>query len=188
MATLATERSFADLPPQRLYVDNDIIVAHLFSAEPHHDRCQAFVEWLFQYGLTVLYVSCLSPVEFAHVIRRKDFRDRLPDDLRAQFRLTEWEQPLIRQHYLQTFSAAFESLLDQFQWYEISITPEVRRLAVQYIEQYNLGAQDAIHLASAVSAGVFDFASLDQSYRRIPGLHLWNDRLHGSLPPSSERG
>jgi predicted nucleic acid-binding protein len=43
--------------------------------------------------------------------------------------------------------------------------------------EYNLGAQNAVHLAGARIAGVHDFASFDRMFRRVDGLNLWNDRI-----------
>ena len=58
------------------------------------------------------------------------------------------------------------------------LTPEIRRRAIDYIAQYNLSGQDAIHLASALNAGVTDLASFDGGFRRVEGVHLWNDLIH----------
>ena len=85
---------------------------------------------------------------------------------------------MVRRTYLQTLLTAFEDLLAPFDWEEVHLTPEVRIMAMQYVSQYNVGSQDAIHLASANWAGVTDFASLDQRLRRVDGLHLWNDLIH----------
>ena len=75
----------------------------------------------------------------------------------------------------------FETLLAAFTWYEIPVTTVEREQACALVTQYNLGGQDAIHLACAATEGINDFASLDKDYRRVDDLILWNDRIHG--PP-----
>lgn len=93
----------------------------------------------------------------------------------------------MRQRYLQWVTRALEDFLAQFPLVEIPLGTEVRLLAAQHLAQYNLGAHDAVHLASAQHAGVFDLASLDRGYRRVNGLFLWNNRIFGTKrPPAGE--
>ncbi|MGH2586380.1 MAG: PIN domain-containing protein, partial [Dehalococcoidia bacterium] len=72
----------------------------------------------------------------------------------------------------------FQRLIDHFDWAEVPVTSTVRARSVNLIKQFNLGTQDAIHVASAFESGVFDFASFDEGYRRVDGLVLWNDLIH----------
>lgn len=178
----ATERSFTLPLPRQLYVDTDIFVAYLANTQPHHHRCRDFLERLYQYSQATVYLSSILWIEFAHVIRRTDFRESLADDLRESLRLHEWDRPQVRQSYLRTLVGSLEALLEHFTWVEIPLTPEVRTVAIEYISRYNVGSQDAAHLASATVAGVVDLASLDRSFRRIDGLTLWNDRIHDKPP------
>ena len=64
----ATERAFTHLPPTRLYLDTNVVFDYLTPTRPHHTRVEAFVVHLFTGGLTTLYVSPLSWMEFAHVM------------------------------------------------------------------------------------------------------------------------
>ena len=73
-------------------------------------------------------------------------------------------------------------LLAEFLWYEAPLTATVREAALQYMIEYNLGAQDAVHLASALLSGVRDFASFDRRFRRVDGLYLWNDLAFNHRP------
>ncbi len=89
----------------------------------------------------------------------------------------------MRQRYLTALLGRFEALLNQFGWAEVGITSAVRRRALQYIGQYNLQSQDAMHLACAAEAGVSDLASFDQGFRRVDSLQLWNDRIYSTTQP-----
>jgi predicted nucleic acid-binding protein len=176
----ALDRSFLEPIPDQLYVDTDIFVNYLFSSQPHHARCRAFLDRLQASVQTTLYVSPLSWLELAHVISRPSFRDELTDELQRRYRVGRWHQPEIRQAYLDGLLGEFDALLSQFAWVEVPMSPLVRRLAVRFMAEYGLGSQDASHLASAAHAGVADFASFDAVYRRVDGLSLWNDRIHGA--------
>lgn len=177
----ATERSYtADLPSARLYLDTDFLINCLFTTEPHHGRCRAFMVRLFQHGLTTLYLSTLTWMEYAHVIAKESFRKGLPPAFAQQFQLDQWDQPLTRDAYMGAMLSALQKLLDKFDWEEISLTADVRRRATQFMAEYKLDSHDAVHLASANYVGVFDLASLDRVFRRVDGLYLWNDQLYAS--------
>ena len=175
----ARERMFSDPLPKRLFIDTNILVSYLFEFDWHHERCIRFMRALHEED-TVLLVSSLTWVEFAQVITRSAFRQRLPLTIRQRFRLQRWELRSVRELYFADLLGALDSAMAQFRWVEVDLTPEVRRRAVEYMARYALGSQDAVHLASAALAGVPDFASLDDVFRRVDGLLLWNDRLHGA--------
>ena len=174
----ATEHAFNEPPPARLYIDTNVVLDYLVGSNPNHTRITSFVDRLLAHGLTALYISPLLLLEFAHTIRREDFRDKLPPDWHQQHRLHRWDDPQTRQRYLQTWYGLLEGLLAQFEWSEIAVTPAVRTRALGYVSTYNLKPQDAAHLACAHEAGVVDLASFDEGFRRVDGLHLWNDRMH----------
>ncbi len=179
----ATEHSFntVDLPVH-LYVDTDFLIACLIATQPHHQRCSDFMVRLLRRDSTTLYLSSLSWMELAHFVLRADFRDRQPPDIRRQYRLDQWENPDVRTEWLFTMISRVEAMLQPFDWNELSLTSRIRRTAIGYMAGHNLGAHDAVHLASAVAAGVADLASLDRGFRRVEGINLWNDRIHTAPP------
>ncbi|MBI4494716.1 MAG: type II toxin-antitoxin system VapC family toxin [Chloroflexi bacterium] len=173
----ATELAFSNPPPRALYLDTDVLINYLVSSEPHHQRSRTFLERLLAQD-TTLYVSSLTWIEYAHVITRDDFRRRLSQEIRQRLRLDRWGDRAVRQRYLQEYVQALDELLAQFEWAEVFPLVDVRQAALGFMDQYNLDGQDAIHLASAFSHGVVDFASFDRVYRRVDGLHLWNDLIY----------
>jgi predicted nucleic acid-binding protein len=182
----ATERAFTETPPQRLYVDTNVCLDYLIDTRPRYTLAVRLFQQLDAYQFTTLYVSPLSWTKFAHVIRTQSFRDGLSPQWQQQYALARWAQdPAVRQSYLATLLGQFEALLDQFGWAEVAITSDVRRRALQYITQYNLDSQDAMHLACATEAGVTDLASFDQDFRRADNLNLWNDRIYGAPRPAT---
>lgn len=173
----ATEHAFSESPPDQLYLDTDFIIACLERTDPHHQRCAPFMEQVVAHG-TTLYVSSLSWLEFIHTVTRERFRELVSDDLRRQFRLERWEDASIRRAYTNHLLDSFQVLLAQCDWAEIALTSEIRAEAIELIATYNLNAHDAVHIATARDAGVVNLASPDRGYRRVDGLHLWNDRMY----------
>lgn len=181
----ATERPFlspAVLPPGHLYLDTDVILNALIRSQPHHERCVRFFARLAQHGLTRIHLSTLSWSEVAHRLAHPKFREGLPLGVHQEFLLDRWARPKVRRRYLSTHIARVEEILEPFEWDEISLTPEVFRTALEFMIQYNLESQDAIHLASMRLTEVFDLASFDKQFRRVQWLYLWNDLIHQGQP------
>lgn len=175
----ASERAFSEPPPESAYLDSDFLIILFVPTHLLHAQAQGFARRLIGAG-TVAHVSSLVWIEFAHVTTRAAFRDDLPAALRRRFRLDAWDDAQVRQEYLRAGLGALDELLDQFvEWVELPTDEAVRRQALTYIGEYNLGAQDAVHLASARLAGLNDLVSFDRGYRRVDGLTLWNDRIFG---------
>ncbi|MGI8552608.1 MAG: type II toxin-antitoxin system VapC family toxin [Dehalococcoidia bacterium] len=185
----ATERlvTFApgELPPQRLYLDNDILVSYLFNGQPRHQAASGFLQSVLQHGLTTLYLSSLVWSEFLHTARRENFRKSLVPGTFNPDIVIRWHDPSVREEYVDSCMNALESLLQHFNWIEIPLGPEVRTSAYRLTVQYNLQPDDAIHIASALRPGVVDIASFDRAFRRVDGLYLWNDHIHTGNPGSS---
>ena len=175
----ASEHAFSDLLPPRLYLDTDVVIAALVTTERHHERSRAFVERLARREQTVVVVSSLLWIEYANAAMRERFRQTLPSSDQRRFRLHRWQEASVRRLYLQSFVRALDGLLELFEWEEVALTTDVRNAALAYIASHNFRPHDAVHLASAVQAGVTDLASLDESFRRVDGLQLWNDLIYG---------
>lgn len=179
----ATEFAFTDPLPSALYLDNDVLIAYLVAPEPHHARCQVFLQRIAAERQTRVYISSLSWLEFGHTVMRQNFRDRLPAATQRQYTLDQWQRQAVREKYLQAMLGLLDGLLAQFAWTEVSLTPAVRQDVLRLLASYRLDSHDAVHLASASAAGVSDLASLDAGYQRVDGLKLWNDLVHAALLP-----
>jgi predicted nucleic acid-binding protein len=176
----AVERSFADALPESLYLDTDIIVAGINRSHPNHQRAAMLLVRMAAGGGMRVIISSLTWIEFLNVITRPMFRDALPSDLRQRLRLGRWHDAMVRQTYVRAMLARFEGLLAQFDYAEIPMTISIRNAAIQLAIAHNLRAQDAVHLASAQHSGVSHLASFDEAFRRVDGIHLWNDLIHGT--------
>jgi len=176
----ATERRFSASPPSSLYVDADVLINYVIDSEPHHGRTRSFFRDLEARGGTTLYVSSLTWLEIAHAITREGFRRRLESDVQRRFRLDQWRNEQVRETYVQTFLGWLEGLLNQFEWNEVFVTDQIRVASVPIMTRHRLSSQDACHVACAWQEGVQDLASFDEAFRRVDGLILWNDVIHGS--------
>jgi predicted nucleic acid-binding protein len=121
-------------------------------------------------------------MEFTNVVMKEQFRNRLPVEWQSRFALARWQDAAVRRRYLESQVDALEQLLDQFPWSEVSLTPQVRSTAIRLVSLHNLRSYDAVHVASAFAAGCIDFASFDETFRRVDGLVLWNDLIHAGKP------
>lgn len=174
----ATERSFSDPPPGRLYLDTDFLISCLIETQPHHERCRPFLDRLAQFGQTEIYVSPLSWLEFTHVVSKERFRLDLPEGMQQSYELHRWQDAQVRERYLTDLLSQFERLLLPFEWGEIPITADVRHTAIHYMMTYRLDPQDAGHVAAAWSLGIADIAALDRAFRKVDGITLWNDLIY----------
>lgn len=125
-------------------------------------------------------MSAWSWMEFANAVTKERFRATWSPDEQHKYGLGRWNDAPVRLSYLQTLRQDYHLLLDHFDWNEVQLTPDLITAATELMAHHRLGAGDALQLASAATAGVMSFASFDEVFRRVHGLHLWNDLIHTS--------
>jgi predicted nucleic acid-binding protein len=177
----AIESSFREVPPKQLFVDADFLIAALIQSETHHRHSADFLQQAAAHS-TEIYLSSLTWLEFASAVTKDHFRARLPEEFQRRLELNRWQLRSVRRRYLELLFQRLRDTLDQFQWNEVSLSPEIRTLAIDDIMQFNLRSHDAVVHASASWAGVTDLASFDEAFRRVDGLVLWNDLIHAGKP------
>jgi predicted nucleic acid-binding protein len=169
----AIRRTLTDFPPRRLYLDTNFVLNCLVSTYPYHTAAAAFLVNTVASGITTLYVSTLSWIEFTHVICLPDFRSHLLPDFQQHFRLHDWTELVVRDAYVNYWLEELQSLLNYFDWHEIDVTDDVRVHALQLLVTFRLKGLDATHIACAQALGITDIASFDSDFRRVDGLYLW---------------
>lgn len=175
----ASERSFGDPLPTLLYPDTDFLSAFLFAEEPLHGRALGFMQRLQRWAGLTLVVSSLLWTEFAQALAKEHFRLRLTSVAAIDAAPIYWGSASARTRYLQRHLGALELTLNQFDWIEVPLDRAIRRAAVDLMARYALKSQDAVHATTVFAAGARDLVSFDAAYRRVDGLALWNDRVHG---------
>jgi predicted nucleic acid-binding protein len=169
----ATRHALSEFPPGRLYLDTNFLLNVLIPTYPLHAAAASFLRGLVRTGVTTLYVSSLTWLEYGHAVLRADFCAGLAAEVRQQYLLDQWDHLDVRDTYLTALTDRLLALLNEFDWYDVAVTLEVSLHALQLMGQYGLKGQDAAHVACAQAVGVVDVASFDADFRRVDGLHLW---------------
>jgi predicted nucleic acid-binding protein len=122
-----------------------------------------------------IYFSFLLRIELAQALRNLVTRNQLPVDTRQRFQLDQWQtNVLIRQRWFVDGIRQFEALLGLFsEWYEIEADIRIWRRSLEIMALHQLRAHDAIHVATSLKAGVRDFATCGDHFRRVDELNLW---------------
>ncbi len=89
----------------------------------------------------------------------------------------------MRERWLDAGVQRFNDLMGRFDRVtEIPFGRTIWQASLAVMAQQRLRSHDAIHVATARTAGVRDFATLDDHFRRVPDLRLWLIRDAGPSP------
>jgi predicted nucleic acid-binding protein len=168
MTRVSSEPSLADV-----YLDASVVVEALIPWLPHWSACDAFCKRLVADG-THIYFSQILRLEVGEAIRRLVTRQQIPPATHRRHRLDEWETNLrVRQRWMAYGIQQLETLLNTFyEVYEIPFRESLWRQSIDLIAQYGLRAHDAVHAATALQAGIHDFATNDDHFRRVSELDI----------------
>lgn len=165
----------------RVYLDSSVLIGAVVEGANHaaasHDFCHQVVN-----DRTTVAISALSRYEVAHVaslLGNPAGRRTLPDSVVQEYELMNWSaDESVRDRWMSTIGMSLESLLGNFnEFAEIPILPHLWHTAIQVMIEHDLQSYDALHVATARSVDVTDFATTDRQYARIDGLavHLTRD-------------
>jgi predicted nucleic acid-binding protein len=77
----------------------------------------------------------------------------------------------VREDWLRTGLRQFEQLLGQFpESYLVALSDEIVEQAVSLMARFHLKSFDAIHVATAMAAGVDAIAAIDADFERVADL------------------
>lgn len=173
----AYERRFTETPPRTLFLDTSFVIASLVGGEreERHEECLSFGETLLEAGTTVVYSRILR-VEYLNAWRRLILEGFLPPEPGPQVRLRLGVLRAETAHWLRLADILLRRFLSQFPRVEVRLNNTVVDEMLTLMGNYNLKAQDAVHVASAFYVGCSDIASLDPDFRWVDGIRLWNNR------------
>jgi predicted nucleic acid-binding protein len=102
-------------------------------------------------------------------------------EMRREYRFGAWDRSVqVRERWMTEGVNRLETLLARFGGVvELSVSLSAWRSSIGLMAFHRLHSNDAIHAATAILAGVVDFATADDDFRRVPNfrLHLLRDPL-----------
>jgi predicted nucleic acid-binding protein len=174
--------------PSSVYLDTSIVVAAMFAETPHAAASAEFCAAVARQGGRAFFSQILW-LELSQVLAKLPHGPHVPVAQRSAHRLDAWDtNRVVREQWLAfglrefaTFTAQFHAIV------EVAFDRSIWHASIDVIAQTRLRAHDAIHVATARAAGVRDFATLDDHFRRVPDLRLWliRDTRSGRVPPGA---
>ena len=172
----ATEHDFSDTPlPRILALDADFVVSVIVESEPFHETCAKFSARLVRESVTIVH-SPLLRLEVLRAWQKAINSKALPQSILPQRLL--WDDPASeRRLSYQLANDYLDEFLGLFRRLEVRLTSRIQRRTWQLMATHGLKPMDACRLACAMHTGSPHIASLDRDFRRVDGLHLWNDLI-----------
>lgn len=159
--------------PSNIYLDSSVVVAAIIGGDPHSVACKQYCADLAANN-SAIYFAQLLRLEVAHVVRRIAATNVVPLHLQQEYQLSQFNTNfMIRQQWMRFGIGEFETLLRTFYVvYELPYRRQIWRQALEMMSLYNLKSYDAAHVATALRAGLHDFATVDGDYSRVSGLQI----------------
>lgn len=149
--------------PPSVYLDTSFVVATMMRGTVHHEVTTAFYDELIAQGSTIYFSTLLRAELLQSFVAIGNNPRSLTQATRRLYRLQHWgRDEAVRQTWLNTGLQQFESFLNQFTAVnEIILDAETIASSTEVMARFQLKSYDAIHVASAVVAGVRDIATVD---------------------------
>ena len=166
--------SVAGSAPAAIYLDTSVVVASTIDGIAGSEACAAFCDRLVDASSHVFFSQILR-LELSQVLARLPKDNQVPLAVRHAYRLDRWDSRVdVRTRWLTDAAQRFEDLLARFaDLSEIAFDPTIWRASLDVMAHFRLRSHDAVHIATARAAGVRDFATLDDDFRRVPDLRVW---------------
>jgi predicted nucleic acid-binding protein len=169
--------------PEEVYVDTGVLIAATFPGTTYSRSCRQFCDDLAGAD-SMVYTAQMARLDLARALRRMATKPgRLPLEIHDSFKLEQWaSNPLIRSRWLWYGIREFERLIEQFaRFTEVPFSMSVWKFSLDLMAAEALDSSDAMHLATARTISLPDFATTDADFRRIasPRVHLIRDTLPG---------
>ncbi len=166
-----------------VFLDTSAVVCAVQTGIPHHRACRDYRDQLVRDSRRVV-ISRLLRIEYAQAWYRMPATSYVRPQIVRAFRLGAWDRnPAVRETWMAYGMTLLDQLLAGFAGtLELPIDESVIAASVQIMAQHRLRSHDAIHVATALAAGVPDFATVDADFRRVSALRLTLLRDTGSAP------
>jgi predicted nucleic acid-binding protein len=163
--------------PTDAFLDTSFVVEALVSSQRYHKASQLFMERLAEASLTIYFNRLLEvePFEATFRIALKELHPRDWLTVRPDGRARRRANALLAQT-----QRAWTEVLAATAWVAIELHEVIDRVP-HLMGRYGLASYDAVHVASAMYAGVRDFVTLDRGFALVPAsaltLHVNSSRV-----------
>ncbi len=156
-----------------VYLDTSAVATALMPGIANSAACSLFCDSL-KTDRTRVVTSHILRLEFAQLWSRLPGTPVVDTATVRAFRLGAWDRNVaVRSDWMNEGVARLETLLAGFRdVVELPFTIETWREGIEIMARLRLRSHDAIHVATALTAGVPDFATVDADFRRVPALRL----------------
>jgi len=173
-----------DDPPDSIYADTTFIMALLIERkdvprDARHKESVRFLERLKFKG-TVLFTSSSTAIELWNAALKVLLREHYPRERIGYLleRPNEISETVFAE--LAALERRRQSLLNKYgtrrQYRELRVDRDISNKAIELMESYQLRSFDALHIASALTAGATNVVSFDKHWEVVPHLTLWDYR------------
>jgi predicted nucleic acid-binding protein len=167
----------ADSMPENIYVDTSVIAPAMLVGVAHHSTCAVFCNRLVVDDCRV-YFSLLLRLEIAQTVQNFAARNsgaQLPETVRQQHQIDQWSASFeVRRRWLFFGLSRLSALLARFAEYvELPIRAPLYDDSVELMARWELGSNDALHIATAQAHGIQYFATTDRGFRDVSNPMIW---------------
>jgi predicted nucleic acid-binding protein len=155
-----------------IYVDTDLIVNANIRGLSHSEASRRALGAVL-HSESLVHFSIILRMEYIQAIRNLALRSQLPQEVRQEFNLDNWENDGVRQRWMDYGLQQLESLIaDLPAVVELPLTSSIVYGAAEYMTRYGLRSQDAVHLATALHYEIPVFWTCDDHFARVDDLSV----------------
>ena len=163
--------------PEDIYLDTSVAASALIAGVAHHAACAAFCNRFAADDCTV-YFSQLLRLEIAQTLQNFAARNKgaqLPESVRRQHDIGQWTTSFeVRWRWLLHGLNRLNALLARFaHTVELPIQARLWEDSIELMARWQLGSNDALHVATARAYGLRYFATTDRGFRDVPTPMIW---------------
>lgn len=157
-------------PPAAMVLDTSVVVEAMLPSQPSSKACQLFLERLVASGCAVVFNRLLE-VELWEAVFRLVLRERYGSKRWREYRRDGRARRRGRRRLDQARAAWQDDVLASVPWTRVELD-SVAAAVPELMSGFGLASYDAVHVATALSQGLTDVATLDTDFALVPASQL----------------